>query len=144
MDYKIQLLMAFFGSLGFALMFNLRKRFLLEASVSGMFCWIVFLISRHYNLNLFVSAMLAGIWTSASAEFLARIRKTPANQFLIIALMPLVPGGMLYRTLEFFIQGNLNIAYDYSRQTMSYALGIAVGISLVYAVQDMLQKIITK
>ena len=58
--------------------------------------------------------------------------------------MPLVPGGMLYRTLEFFIQGNLNIAYDYSRQTMSYALGIAVGISLVYAVQDMLQKIITK
>ena len=147
MNYPLQIVMAFLGSLGFALMFNLRKRFLLEASLNGTVCWIIFLLCQYYKFNIFISSMLASVWSAACAEVLARIHKTPSNQFLIIALMPLVPGGMLYRTMESFVQGELiqGIAKgtnQFSRTTMSYALGIAVGISLVYSIQNMIYRII--
>ena len=61
--------------------------------------------------------------------------------------MPLVPGGMLYRTMENFAQGALlhgisENANSFSKTTMSYALGIAVGISLVYSIQNMINRII--
>ena len=147
MNYPLQIVMAFLGSLGFALMFNLRKRFLPEASLNGTVCWIIFLLCQYYKLNIFTSSMLASVWSAACAEVLARVHKTPSNQFLIIALMPLVPGGMLYRTMESFVQGELiqgiaKEANQFTRTTMSYALGIAVGISLVYSIQNMINRII--
>ena len=142
MNYTLQIIMAFLGSFGFALMFNLRKRFLLESSLNGTICWIIFLVCQYYDLNIFVSSMLASIWSAACAEVLARLHKTPSNQFLIIALMPLVPGGLLYKTMENLVQGSTEAANQFLRTTMTYALGIAVGISLVYSIQNMINRLI--
>ena len=41
----LQLLMAFFGSAGFAIMFHLRRNFLIIASFGGLLTWLVYLIS---------------------------------------------------------------------------------------------------
>ena len=142
MNYTLQIIMAFLGSLGFALMFNLRKRFLLESSLNGTICWIIFLVCQYYDLNIFVSSMLASILSAACAEVLERLHKTPSNQFLIIALMPLVPGGLLYKTMENFVQGSTEAANQFLRTTMTYAIGIAVGISLVYSIQNMINRLI--
>jgi len=56
--------------------------------------------------------------------------------------MPLVPGGMLYTSMENFVKGYTDIAEQFSRITMAYALGIAVGISLVYSIYNMINRII--
>lgn len=67
--------------------------------------------------------------------------KTPANQFLIVGLIPLVPGAPLYRAMRSFVAENSAEFKNYSDLTVKYVLGIAAGICLVYSVQSIVHQI---
>ena len=58
--------------------------------------------------------------------------------FLIPALLiPLVPGRPLYYAMYYAVQQDMDLSADFARQTALYALGIALGASLVWALADM-------
>ena len=44
---QIQLAAAFFGSLGFSIMFRVRGKLLLPASLGGLFTWSIYLFLFH-------------------------------------------------------------------------------------------------
>ena len=72
------------------------------------------------------------------AEFLAWFMGAPATLFLIPALLiPLVPGRPLYYAMYYAVQQDMDLSADFARQTALYALGIALGASLVWALADM-------
>ena len=60
MNPYIQIIAAFFGSLGFALLFNLRGQWLFFTALGGGLSWCVYLISgsfiSHYEQSFSVSA----------------------------------------------------------------------------------------
>lgn len=141
MDVIIQIITAFIGSLGFGMVFNVRYRHLIPAALSGMFTWMVYLATAKITGTIFLPSMLASAFAAMYGEILARIRKTPANQFLIIGLIPLVPGSTLYYMMSYAVQGDWVRSRWYGTQTVRYALGIAVGISLVWAFWDMVKRI---
>ncbi|MGN0328961.1 MAG: threonine/serine exporter family protein [Lachnospira sp.] len=136
----IQIVMAFFGSLGFAILFNVKKGHIVYAAMNGLLSWIVYLIAFGYLGNVFISSMISSVFAATYGEVLARIRKAPATQFTIIGLIPLVPGASLYYTMIYSVSQNWTKVKHFGQLTVEYALGIAIGISVVWAFENMIRK----
>ena len=97
----IQVLASFVGSFGFAVLYNLRGKKLCMAGISGMVSWIAYLIVWNEMPSTFVANLAAAAVATIYAETMARILKTPVTVFLITGIIPLVPGGNLYYTMNY-------------------------------------------
>lgn len=129
--YIIQILSAIIGSVGFALIFNLKRAKIPFIIIGSGLGWAVYLLCYHFTQSTFLSNMLAAVFCTASAEFLARWRKAPATMFLIIHIIPLVPGGSLFYTMRSFVLHDSAAFTSYAMSTFYTAAGIAVGILVV-------------
>ena len=133
--YIIQLITATIGSLGFALIFNVNRRLLIPASLGGLLAWGVYLLCTEvFALHLLVSNLIAGAFCQIYSEVMARILKTPSTVICIPAIIPLIPGGALYRTMYSAVHQDWEMCRFYGYQTLLTALGIAAGISFVSAI----------
>lgn len=128
----VQLIASFFGSLGFALIFNVRKRNLIPCAAGGVFCCAAYLILHDgFGVHLFLASLAAGAVCQIYAEILARFLKSPATVFYITALVPLIPGGLLYRTMDAAVSREWKSFILRGTETLYTTLGLAIGISLV-------------
>ena len=131
----LQILYAFLGSYGFALIFNQKpvKR-ALPAALTGAMAWSVYLITLNFGFRPFTSALTASFAACFVAELLARAFKAPATVFYAAAEIPLIPGGSLFYTARAAITKNAEEFPKYALETAESALGIAVGIAAVTAI----------
>jgi uncharacterized membrane protein YjjB (DUF3815 family) len=81
-------------------------------------------------LQNFVSAVTVAIFS----EIMARVFKTPSTVFLIVGILPMVPGGGIYYTMKYCIEGNMDMFVSKLITTLGVAGAIAVGVSLVSSV----------
>ena len=126
----VQLLTSFTGALGFCLVFHLRRRYMFAASLGGLLTCGVYLAAA----SIWSGILLPTLTAAAFAAFMG----APATLFLIPALLiPLVPGRPLYYAMYYAVQQDMDLSADFARQTALYALGIALGASLVWALADM-------
>lgn len=144
MTEAIQLLTAFLGAIGFSLLFHVRGRLILPASIGGMLEWGVYLLGLHTMDGIFLPCLIASAFSAVYAEVMARLLKAPATVFFLPTIVPLIPGSTLYYMMHYAVQSDWVTAQYYRGLTIQYALGIAAGISLVWAVVDMLHKVKAK
>lgn len=134
----VQLLTSFTGALGFCLVFHLRQRYMFAASLGGLLTCGVYLAAASIWSGILLPTLTAAAFAALYAEFLAWFMGAPATLFLIPALLiPLVPGRPLYYAMYYAVQQDMDLSADFARQTALYALGIALGASLVWALADM-------
>lgn len=133
-DYIIQILSGILGSIGFALVFNLKRDKLPYIIFGSGMGWAIHLIFYYFTENLFLSNVAASVFCTASAEILARWRKAPTTLFLLIHIIPLVPGGSLYRTMRSFVIKDQQAFTQNGMNTLYVSAGIAVGILIVTSV----------
>lgn len=139
----IQLLMAMAGSLGFALMFRLRWKLIPGAVFGGLLTWGIFLLARpHFTyMGIFIPGLIATAVGSLYAELLARFQKAPAILFLIPTLIPMMPGGPLYYMMSSAVMGVRSMVNAYQNLTVEYALAIATGMSLIWSIFFIIEKV---
>ena len=137
MEWMLPCLYAFLGCGAFCFIFELRRWwYILSASVTGAVAWLVYLsLSNLTDVNRY---LLATIAAAILSEIFARLYKTPATVFLIIGIIPLVPGGGIYYTMEALINGDLSLFVRYGMETAASAGAIAVGCSLVSSVSRLI------
>ena len=124
------LLTSFIATFGFAIILNNKYRHLLIVSICGVIsCAVYFFVNLAID-NLFISVMLGSMISTFMAETLARILKSPATVFLIPAIIPFVPGAMLFFMMYNLINGNMIEFYAKFNGLAQSSLGIAVGIIL--------------
>ncbi|MCB2292303.1 threonine/serine exporter family protein [Clostridium algoriphilum] len=132
---------AFFSSLGFGILFNIRGKLLIIASLGGGLAWLTYLIAGRLQPSIVFSLFLAAMMGSIYSEIMARIYKNPVTMFIICAIIPLVPGGgMYYASLE-AVKGNFNVALSKGAETLFSAGAIAVGIVFVASISTIFKKI---
>lgn len=136
-EFIIQLVTAFLGSLGFALVFGLRQRHLAYAALGGMIAWGIYLALFALRGSLFLANLGASVFAVAYSELLAHRRKCPATVFVIPAIIPLVPGSSLYYAMEYAVRGDLATAKSFGHRTLVCALAIAAGISFASAFREL-------
>lgn len=133
-DEWIQLLMAFFGSAGFALVFRTPVKCLFPASFGGLVSWAVYLLTLHAGRGYLMACLLSGLTAALWAEIFARVMKKPVTLFLVSAIIPLIPGRDMYRTMSALVLGDLSAAGAYGKTMVLSMIFIAAGTSFVAAV----------
>lgn len=134
MDFKqaiIIVLSGFVGSLGFSLFFRMNKRKIIYAALGGAITCVVYVISCAYFENEFYQNLFPSLVATAYAEILARVTKAPSTPYVIISLIPLVPGGKLYYTMYYFVTSDMALFRSSLFETVRIAGGLAVGIIIV-------------
>ena len=134
MDIKyiiIQSTFAFFATLGFGILFNIKGRKLFYAGLGGGLSWFISLICQGIGFNVNASFFISSIIFSLYSEVMARVLKTPVTTLIICALIPLVPGGGMYYTMYEAINGNILESIKLGLNTLSSAGSLALGILFV-------------
>ena len=127
MKYVMELTTAFIGSLGFAMLFHVRREKLLLASLGGLLAWGVYLLAGIWSGEDVVRYFTASVVLTIYGETLARVVKCPATLFIVTASIPLIPGGSLYHTMKFFMERDFSACSVQGLQTVLLAVSIAVG-----------------
>ena len=133
MDAFIQITASFAGTFGFGILFNIRGKRLIFASIGGMLAWAIYLALFHFLKNEVLCYFIVSLLTAFYAEVMARILKTPAITFCILSLIPLVPGSSLYYTIESVFSGSSESFFGKAAHTLSLAAALSLGIILVAA-----------
>lgn len=138
----IQLLSGAAGSVGFGLIFNLRKKYLPLVAAGGFLGWLVYLLcSRYIWEGVFLPTLAASFATAIFAEVLARVCRAPSTLFFLTAVIPLVPGRTLYYCIDALVQNEPEQAQRYGTETFLYALAIAAGMAIAWTLCDFSRKI---
>jgi len=120
------------GAVSFAVLFKVAPRHLVYGMLAGLITYVVYYIVEFYTEGMafpaaFVSTMCAALF----AEIASRTRKAPTIVFLIPAVIPTVPGGMLYRAMRALLLLDFGGALEALLVTLQIGLGIAGGILTV-------------
>lgn len=137
----LQIICAFIATLGFGILFNVRDKNLLFASLGGALGWLVYLISMNMNNSVMMSTFIASLIISIYAEIFSRVLKNPVTMFLICALIPLAPGSGMYYTILAAVQGDIMQSLNKGIETLSVAGLIALGIITVSTLSRLIQRI---
>ncbi len=142
MNYVLQLAAAFSGSMGFALLFQVRRGKLLLASLGGLLAWAVYLALRPVMPQDVPRFFVASVVLTIYAEILARVVKCPATLFLVTAAVPLIPGGALYNTMRYFVEGDFAASSSQGLNTILLALAIAAGMIVPMSMFQLVRRVL--
>ncbi|MCS4464656.1 threonine/serine exporter family protein [Clostridium botulinum] len=84
----------------------------------------------HYR-SIFLGNMIASMIVCLWSELMARKLKAPTNIFMIPGIIPLLPGGTLYYTMEAMLQRNKKVFVQKGIETVMITVGIVAGIVAV-------------
>ncbi|HIR92688.1 MAG TPA: threonine/serine exporter family protein [Candidatus Egerieimonas intestinavium] len=127
MEMVIQVASAFVGSLGFELLFRVKRDKLFLGALGGALSWIFYLGAAEFVRQEAVCYFISTLLITLYAEILARLKKSPATIFLVPSTIPLIPGGSLYHAMEYTVQGQWEQAASTGKSTLLLAAGIALG-----------------
>ena len=123
--YFVQTLMGCIGSVGFAVLFNIRGRKLLLAATCN-------------GLDIFAGLFFATLAAALASELLARAVKAPVIMLLVPMLIPLIPGGDLYYMMSFLVRGQYEAFGQYAQRVLTEAGAIALGIICVASLMNII------
>ena len=126
----VMLLAALCGTVAYMLILRLEKKHILPAAIGGLLTYGLYYLLYYHTSDLFLSNFAGALLAAIYAYILAIIFRTPATVFHTASLIPLVPGGMLYYTMDAMIQGDFPAVLRHGGDTLRVGLGIAAGIVL--------------
>ena len=138
LDALIQVIMGGLGTLGFNILFNIRGRKLVLATLGGVISWTVFLLLAPLFPSEAMRYFLSAATVTVYGEVLARVEKTPTTTFLVPSIVPLIPGSALYYTMNYALNKHWNQFVQQAFYTMQLAFSLAAGIIAVTTVTRIL------
>ena len=123
-------ILTFLVCIAISINYNVKAFHILYAAIGGAVTFMVFSLTSGLH-NVAMQCFLASMAASIYSETLARIVKVPATTFLIVSIIPLVPGGDLYHTMEYCINQEIMNFLSSALNTLGIAGSIALGILLV-------------
>ena len=129
-DWLLPAFYAFMSCVGFCLVFNIHGPGILICGSGGAFGWLVYLVAIAYGHTVIMANLFSAIAITLFSEVMARIRRCPASVYLIIALIPLVPGGGIYQAMLHCVQGNTELFLATLLRTLGIAGALSLGVVL--------------
>lgn len=127
MDILIQCIYAFFSSAGFSIIFNVRKEMIIYAAVAGALGCLSYELVALFSGAELAKYFMAALTIALFCEIIARVKKVPVTICLIPGLIPFVPGGGIYYTMMYFINGDTQEFLASFVHTVSIAGALSFG-----------------
>ncbi|MBQ9780757.1 MAG: threonine/serine exporter family protein [Clostridia bacterium] len=126
--FLLKLFMSALCACGFSILFYFKPRRLPLAALNGVITCGVYLGVQALLGGEFIPNMAGAFAGGIFAEIMARVTKVPVPVYLIPSMIILVPGSLLYRTMNYFISGAYGMAGECALTTLAVAAGIAGGV----------------
>lgn len=129
----LELIACMVGCIGFSIVFNIQGPGMLLCAIGGMLTWVVYRFTQYLGGDVsayFAASMFAALY----AEVMARIRKYPAFSYLVVSLIPLIPGAGVYYTMNHIVQGDMQAFAERGTYTIAITGAMAVGILLISSI----------
>lgn len=136
----VQLVASFFATASFGVIFSVPKRLLLSCGLVGMAGWISYLSASHYGIASVPATLIASFLLASLSLLLARLHRAPVTVFSAPGIIPLVPGGLAYDAMRYFIENDYNTALQYSTKTLMISGAIAMGLVLAEVLFQLLRR----
>ena len=127
----IKLVSSAVGTLGFAIFMHAPKRAWLPASTIGGVAYLLYWALMQLGLNDPTAIFIGALLGSVLGQYCARRMRMIASIFVLLSMIPLVPGLGLYRCMHYLAQEMYGAGADAGVRAMvdvvMIALGLAVG-----------------
>ena len=130
-SFAMEALACTIGCIGFSFLFNVRGKGLVLCALGAILVWGVYCVILQAGGGENMAMLLGSVVAAIHAEVMARIRKCPAIGFLVMALLPLIPGSALYYTMNFAVRGEMALFSAKGIYTIVQAGLMAAGVLLV-------------
>ncbi len=121
--YLLPCLWSFLACAGFCFIFNIRGLGIPICCGGGALGWLVYLLFGQTIPAAFLAAAFIGIY----AETAARLRHCPVTGYVLVALLPLVPGGGIYYAMRYAVDRNVVQFSLTMMETLGMAMALAIG-----------------
>lgn len=130
MKVLIQCIAAMFASAAFGWLLRQPKKTMLFTSLIGVNGYVIFLLMGQSAMAYFTASLVVGLL----CELTARVTRMATTLFLVSAIIPLVPGLGLYRTMMYTAQGNFQMALSTGVETVTGIGAIALSLTIATTV----------
>ncbi len=124
---------SFLGTIAFAILFNVPRRFYLSCGVIGTLGWVVYCIALPHS-----SAPIASFFGSLTVVLISRFltvpMKCPITMFLVPGIFPLIPGASVYYTAYELVINDTEKAGESGFMALKIAFAIVFGIITVVSI----------
>lgn len=127
-----QAIAAFFGTVAFALLFGVPRKYYVYCGVIGCAGWISYLALIRLGLTATEATFFAAVLAVLLSRFCAVWERCPVTVFLITGIFPLVPGGGIYWTSYYLVTGQYDDAISSGLAAVKAAFAIVLGIVMVF------------
>ena len=90
-----QIIASIIGSIGFSIVFGIRRAYMLPIAVNAGLSWAVYLLVNGFAGD-FAANMVSAMFCSLVAALMARRLRVPTVVLQMPATVPMIPGGSLY------------------------------------------------
>ena len=135
-----QAVAVFVGCCGFCILFNVHGRGCVLCIIGGVATWMLYLLWGALGCDIYAANLFAALFAALYAEVMARVRKCPSMPYLVITILPLLPGAGVYYTMSLGLEGDMMDAVAKGLETIGVAGSLAVGILLVSSVFRILNR----
>ena len=135
----LQTLMGAIGSLGFAIVFNVRGQRLLFAFLGGGIGWgVCCLAGICWPNNEALCYFIATTALALYSECMARILRCPSTVMLVTGWIPLIPGGALYNSIATLVAKQMDEFVHRTLHTIFLMVAMSAGILLAMTIVHIL------
>lgn len=127
--FLLPCLYAVLACVAFCFILNQRGLLLVVSSLGGGVGWAVCLLCAFTGSDV-IQYFAGAVAVALYAEVMARLLKAPATGFLVVGILPFVPGGGIYYTMEYCLSGNTQLFLSTGIHTFGVAGAVAVGLLL--------------
>lgn len=125
---------AFVGCMGFSILFNIRGPGTLLCAFGGIGSYILYDLALKGGLSTLWAFFWGTTLAALYAECMARLRRYPTTCYLVVSIIPLIPGAGLYHTMRYAVDGSMALAAAQGLQTAGLAGTMAASIILVSSI----------
>jgi len=127
-----QLIAAFIGTGGFAVLFGVPRKYYFSCAVTGTLGWLLYLILvRLAGFTPAEATFAATALVCFVARLLSVIQKCPGTIFLICGIFPLVPGGGIFWTAYYMVSEQFKLSLQSGLSAIKIVAAIVLGILII-------------
>lgn len=119
------------GSMSYGMVMGLRGKILFHSSCVGGIAWLAYKVLDQCIDGSIVPYFIATVIFALMSEIYARVFRTPTTVFLLVGMLPLVPGYGIYDTMLTLVKNDIPSFLSKGLETMEIAGALAMGILLV-------------
>lgn len=141
----IQVIAAAVGTMAFALLFGVPRKYYLSCGLIGGTGWFLYLfMTKRMGMTAVEATFLATVIVVLMSRFTAVKERCPATIFSVPGIFPLIPGGGIYWTAHYIVLNQYNMALESGIEAVKAAFALVLGIIVVFELPQKIFNMHTK